>query len=64
VAKGTEEFNRLCETHYPQMNREEFRQLFVFDVYRVQTSCGYGVPRMEYIGDRKEAPYFKELLGK
>jgi len=28
------------------------RQMFVLDVDRVQTSCGYGVPLFEYGGDR------------
>jgi len=28
------------------------RQAFFVDVERVQTSCGYSVPRMEYIGER------------
>lgn len=64
VDKNSDEFARLCVEFYPDMNSEDFRQLFVFDVYRVQTSCGYGVPIMEYVGDRNDAPYFKELLGK
>lgn len=28
------------------------RQAFFIEVDRVQTSCGYAVPRMEYVGDR------------
>jgi hypothetical protein len=28
------------------------RQAFFVDVERVQTSCGYSVPRMEYLGER------------
>ncbi|MCK9518751.1 MAG: pyridoxamine 5'-phosphate oxidase family protein [Dehalococcoidia bacterium] len=28
------------------------RQAFLVDVEKVQTSCGYGVPRMQYLGDR------------
>ena len=28
------------------------RQAFLIDVEKVQTSCGYAVPRMEYVGDR------------
>jgi len=28
------------------------RQAFLVDVEKVQTSCGYAVPRMEYLGDR------------
>lgn len=28
------------------------RQAFLIDVERVQTSCGYSIPRMEYLGER------------
>ena len=28
------------------------RQAFFVDVERVMTSCGYSVPRMEYVGER------------
>ncbi|MGK7345261.1 MAG: pyridoxamine 5'-phosphate oxidase family protein [Candidatus Nitrospinota bacterium M3_3B_026] len=63
VAKGGEEFEKLCREHYSGLDPQQFRQLFVFDVYRVQTSCGYGVPMMKYVGDRSGAPYFKELYG-
>lgn len=63
VEKGSEDFKELAEKHYSGLDPQKFRQLFVFDVYRVQTSCGYGVPIMEYIGDRSAASYFKELYG-
>lgn len=29
------------------------RQAFLVDVERVQTSCGYAVPRMDYVADRE-----------
>jgi len=63
AAKGTDEFNARCAESYQGFNSGEFRQLFIFDVYRVQTSCGYGVPVMKLAGDRADQPYFKELLG-
>lgn len=62
VAKDSEEFEKICDEHYPGFARDEFRRIFVFDVYRVQTSCGYGVPVMEYKGDRSSQPYYRELL--
>ncbi|MCA0456147.1 MAG: hypothetical protein LCI00_19370 [Chloroflexi bacterium] len=31
------------------------RQIVVIDVHRVQTSCGYGVPFMDYVGERDTA---------
>jgi len=63
IARDSDEFHRLCDAHYAGFERGDFRQMFVFDVYRVQTSCGFGVPRMEYIGDRSDQSYFRELLG-
>jgi len=64
VTPGSEEFNSLCQAHYAGFDSENFRQLLVFGVYRVQTSCGYGVPVMSFVGDRRDEPYFKELYGK
>ena len=29
------------------------RQAFLIDVEKVQTSCGYAVPRMEYVSERE-----------
>ena len=63
VARGGAEFERLTQTHYPEFNHTQFRQLFVFDVFRVQRSCGYGVPIMEYVSDRSGEKYFRELWG-
>lgn len=64
VAKGSEEFNEILDAHYPDFDHNHFRQVFVFDVYRVQTSCGYGVPVMDYVGDRSDEKFFKELYDK
>jgi len=61
VAKGSDEFDEIVDAHYPDSDSGHFRQVFIFDVYRVQTSCGYGVPKMEFIGDRSDESYFKEL---
>ena len=41
---------------YREAFRDDFhpyvRQAFFIDVERVQTSCGYAVPRMEYVSER------------
>jgi len=36
--------------HFPEYPGA--RQIIVADVHRVQTSCGFAVPRMEYAGER------------
>ncbi|MDH5510064.1 MAG: pyridoxamine 5'-phosphate oxidase family protein [Nitrospinota bacterium] len=63
VARGGGEFERLALEHYPEFDSARFRQLFMFEVYRVQRSCGYGTPLMEYLSDRSVRKYFRELWG-
>lgn len=62
VVKETDEFNKLADQHFSELDKNELRQIFIFDVYRVQTSCGFGVPVMEYKSDRSSQSYFQELL--
>lgn len=42
---------------YREAFRDDFhpfvRQAFLIDVEKVQTSCGYAVPRMEFVSDRE-----------
>ena len=38
-------------SHFPA-NQVGVRQVIVVDIHRVQTSCGYSVPRMDLVGDR------------
>lgn len=61
--RGTEEFDRLSRDHFAGVKTENFRQIFYFDVYRVQTSCGFGIPRFEYQGERMEEKYRRDLMG-
>lgn len=39
------------------------RQIIVTDVTRVQTSCGFGVPLMDYVGQRDQAIRWAEAKG-
>ncbi len=39
------------------------RQILVAEVYQVQQSCGFGVPRMEYRGQRERLPKWSEGKG-
>ncbi|MDH4185018.1 MAG: pyridoxamine 5'-phosphate oxidase family protein [Nitrospinota bacterium] len=63
VAKASAEFGQLCQRLYPELDMARMRQLFYFEVYRVQRSCGYGTPLMEYVGDRSGKAYYRELWG-
>ena len=49
VFPGSDEFNELA-ARFPA--RRGTRSIIVVDVDRTSTSCGYGVPRMEFTGDR------------
>lgn len=48
--KGTPEFERLMEHFEPH---DGMRSIVRAEVTRVSDSCGYGVPRYEYLGDRQ-----------
>lgn len=39
------------------------RQLIVADIYKVQSSCGYGVPLFEYSGEREQHFKWAQKLG-
>lgn len=49
VLRGTPEWEQLSPqfTIYPST-----RQLIVAEIHKVQTSCGYGVPFFDYVGER------------
>lgn len=49
VLPPDDEWPRLAP-HFPDYPR--IRQIIVADINRVQSSCGFGVPLMEYIGQR------------
>lgn len=51
VLPGHPEWSELASlfTLYPST-----RQIIVADITRVSTSCGYGVPKYEYVGERDE----------
>ncbi len=44
--------------HYPGV-----RQIIVADITRVQTSCGFGVPLMDYVGQRDTAIRWAKAKG-
>ena len=39
------------------------RAVIVVDVHRVSDSCGYGVPLMDYVGERDLLPAYMERKG-
>ncbi|HJM82479.1 MAG TPA: pyridoxamine 5'-phosphate oxidase family protein [Nitrospinota bacterium] len=62
ISPGTDEFVGISNRYFSSLDSTQLRQIFVFNVYKVQRSCGFGVPEMEYLGDRSGQKYYRELL--
>ena len=60
ISKGTDEFNRLLETCFPNYKEAIVRQIFSIKIHRAMTSCGNGVPFMKYEDDRKALQEWSE----
>lgn len=52
ILPGDEEWNRLSE-HFTIL--ASTRQIIVADITKVQTSCGFGIPYYNYVGERDHA---------
>jgi predicted pyridoxine 5'-phosphate oxidase superfamily flavin-nucleotide-binding protein len=52
LARGSDEFVATRARLRSGMVGPYTRQLIVIEIEKVQTSCGYGVPRYEYAGER------------
>jgi hypothetical protein len=52
IVKGTDLFNELLNTHYKGYPEAIVRQIFDVHITKVQTSCGWGVPFMNFVGER------------
>lgn len=58
---GTDEWEKYA-THFTIY--ESTRQIIVATIYKVQTSCGYGVPLYDYNGERSIHFDWAEKKGK
>lgn len=60
VLPGASEWEELASHFeiYPST-----RQIIVADISRVQTSCGYGVPKYDYVGEREQHFKWAEKKG-
>jgi hypothetical protein len=63
VHRGSDEYRWLLSEHYDGEEPLGTRQFIVLDVEAVQTSCGYGVPFMEYKGERPSIDNWAENKG-
>lgn len=53
LAPGDTRFEELLPL-WDGFARDRIRNIFLFDVFRVQESCGYGVPLFSYKGERPD----------
>lgn len=60
ILPGTPEWDELSANFpvYPGI-----RQIIIADITRVATSCGYAVPRMDYVGQRDTLPRWAAAKG-
>ena len=48
-----DDFNFPGYMSHFDVNVKHIRQLFLFDIYAIESSCGMGVPQMTYVKERK-----------
>lgn len=60
---GSASFEAIMAEQYPQADRLGVRQIVTLDVDLVQTSCGFGVPRYGYEGERDTLQRWAEAKG-
>ena len=54
LQRGGAEYTKLLASAFGNEERAGARQMIVLDVDLVQTSCGFGVPLFEYVGERND----------
>lgn len=50
--KGSPQYDTLLADHYNNEAPRNARKILLLDIDQVQTSCGYGVPLFDYLGER------------
>ena len=63
IARGGDEYRALLASHYADTEPLGARQMLLLDFDLVQTSCGYGVPFHDYVGERPTMDKWAEAKG-
>ena len=63
IARGSEEYRRLLSAGFGDREPLGARQITWLDFDLVKTSCGYGVPLMDYVGERDTMDRWAEAKG-
>ena len=63
IRRGSDEYQSLLSAEYGDAEPLGARQMVLLDVDLVQTSCGYGVPLQDYVGERPTMDRWAESKG-
>lgn len=63
LARGSAAYRELLYTAFGGDERTGARQIVVLDIELVLTSCGYGVPLFDYLGERPTLTQWAEKKG-
>lgn len=63
LRRGTPEYAALLTSHFGDTETPGARQMVLLKVETVQTSCGYGVPLFDYVGERTTLTRWAEAKG-
>jgi hypothetical protein len=63
LPRGSGEYGALLASLYGNQEPPGARQIVRIDIDLVQTSCGYGVPLFEYVGERETLRRWAEKKG-
>lgn len=63
IRRGSDEYQSLLSAEYGDVEPLGARQMVLLEVDMVQTSCGYGVPLQDYVGERPTMDRWAEAKG-
>jgi predicted pyridoxine 5'-phosphate oxidase superfamily flavin-nucleotide-binding protein len=63
LARGVPEYADLIVRHFSGKELPGARQIVVLEIDLLQTSCGFGVPTFQYVGDRPVLTQWAESKG-
>ncbi|HET7348590.1 MAG TPA: pyridoxamine 5'-phosphate oxidase family protein [Acidobacteriaceae bacterium] len=63
LPRGSAEYTDLLRSAFDGVERPGARQIVMLDVESVGTSCGYGVPRFDYVEERDTLTRWAEAKG-
>lgn len=63
LQRGGDDYARLLASEFGGIDPPGARQMVMLDIDLVQTSCGYGVPQFDYVGERPSLVNWAEQKG-